>query len=594
MSVWKFLVHDNLSAPLPERRDPPPGHPAVRRLRVFTQDPSLGRLDGAITTLAIANERLEPGPAGSFFVVLDVDQDTLTTHPGADLDRPELLMTDGLDPSTNDRAFTCQMVYAVAMETYAQFARALGRNPGFGPIRKPNDPDRRLHILPRAFKDANAYYDRDQGQLLFGWDLAGKFASVRSQPGGHVFLGLSHDVIAHEVSHALLDGLRPNFLRPTHPDVGALHEAFADLVAVFLHFSQREVVAKALGRTQGSVGDEKLAAIGHQFGFDLIDGRNPLRTALQTTDLDARMVDEALRYDPNKEEHELGSVLLSAVFEAYRRVYDRKTAQLRHVFAPYQGRLPVEAIDLLATEASRLAEQFLSIVIRAIDYSPSHHCTFGEYLRAMITADYDLVPDDPWAYRESLVTSFRRFGITVPDVDDLSEQSLLWRKTNPPIVVDELRFERLDLDCNHGQIEWGRNRESQCRAAEALGRAICNAERGRDFGLLPAGARVRPPALMSLRTLRRVAPDQSVRIDLVAEVVQKREVREGFFFGGATLVIDAQGRIRFAIVKDLDSKRRLAAQRAWLSTQPPEIRDAAWAERSGLAAALQRRMHLEM
>ncbi|HEY5893625.1 MAG TPA: hypothetical protein VIT91_10380 [Chthoniobacterales bacterium] len=29
--------------------------------------------------------------------------------------------------------------------------------------------------------------------------------------------------------------------------------------------------------------------------------------------------------------------------------------------------------------------------------------SFGEYLRALITADFDLVPDDRWAYREALI-----------------------------------------------------------------------------------------------------------------------------------------------------------------------------------------------
>ncbi|MEP7012484.1 MAG: hypothetical protein ABJC13_19360 [Acidobacteriota bacterium] len=590
MAAWSFIVHRYLTRELPCWKEPPKGHPPVRRLRVFTQDPSLGQLDGAISTLEIDNERLEPGPAGSYFVVVDSDRDHLKEYPAVDLDRPELLMRDGLDPSTTDRAFTCQMVYAVAMETYARFAQALGRNPGFGPI--PHE-DGRLRIVPRAFKDANAYYDREEGAVLLGWDHARKFAQGRSQPGGHVFLGLSHDVVAHEVSHALLDGLRPNFLRPTHPDVGALHEAFGDLVAVFLHFAQPKSLTLALERTQGSIEDDQLAAIGRQFGFDLLDGRNPLRTALRTTDLNERILDKDLLYDPRKEEHDLGSVLLSAVFEAYRRVYKRKTATLRRVFASYQGRLPAEGIELLAGEASRLAEQFLSILLRAIDYCPSHHCTFGEYLRAMITADFELVPQDPWAYRESLVTSFRRFGITVPDVMDLSERSLLWRPVDPAVEIEALRFERLSLEADHGQIDWGQNRESLRVAAEALGRAICNSEQGPQFGLVEPSATVLPAAIMSMRTLRRVAPDRSVKIDLVAEVVQKKKVREGYFFGGSTLVIDSKGRIRYAISKDLNSTRRLREQRAWLRDQPAEIREAAWAERSQVSAHLQRRIHLE-
>ena len=51
--------------------------------------------------------------------------------------------------------------------------------------------------------------------------------------GERVFTCLSHDVIAHELTHALLDGMRSHFTIPTQVDVLAFHEAFADLVSGF-------------------------------------------------------------------------------------------------------------------------------------------------------------------------------------------------------------------------------------------------------------------------------------------------------------------------------------------------------------------------
>ncbi len=596
---WPYEVHGYLMRPPPPRRLPGGDLPQTRRLRVYTQDPSIGRLDGAVTTLLIPNEPLEPGPAGAWFVIEDIDEDSDTAAPQSrlDLDAPAWLMRDGLDPSTTDRRYACQMTYAVAMEVYARYMRALGRNPGFGPI---PHADGRLRIRPRAFREANAYYARDEGVLKFGWDRAGEFAGsaghvgapTRTQPGAAVYLALSRDIIAHEVSHALLDGLRPNFMRPTHADVLALHEGFSDLVAVFLHFAQRDVVAAALERTQGEVEDDRLAAIGRQFGYELIDGRRPLRTALHSAVIDDAPVPAPYRYDEAKAEHALGAVLVSAVFEAFRRVYARKTAKLRRVFAPYQGRMPVEAIDLLAGEACALAEQFLNIVIRAIDYCPSHHCTFGEYLRAMITADADLVPDDPWAYREALVSAFRRYGIPVPDVPDLSEQALLWDRA-PNLVVPELRFANLRLAADDGLIGWADDREALAAAADALARSVCRTEHGEQFGLAAPGPRIDPPRLMSLRTLRRVSPDGSVRFGLVAELVQRRRVAEGWFYGGSTLVIDSDGRLRYVVYKHIDSERRLKTQRAWLATQPAHVRAAAWADSSGDSTALLRRIHAE-
>ncbi len=590
-----FEIHPYLMQPALQRPQLSPDLPLSRRLRVFSQDPSIARFDGAICTLHIPNEALLPGPTGAWFVVEDRSENGTQLLSQVDLELPAWLMRDGLDPSTTDRRFACQMVYAVAMETYAEFTAALGRDPGFGPI--PHE-DGRLRILPFAFQGANAYYWRETGSVNFGWDFAKEFAGWiapgvdggRSQVGGHVFLALSRDVIAHEISHAILDGLRPNFMRPTHPDIAALHEGFADLVAIFLHFSQKEVVQRALQQSQGNVATERLADLGRQFGFDLLNGRNPLRTAIHLAELDAPMISVEYRYDSNKDAHALGSVLVSSVFEAFRRIYERKTSKLRRVFASYQGSLSREAIELLTSVACDLARQLLHIVIRAIDYCPSHHCSFGEYLRALITADRDLVPEDPWGYRDALVSSFRRFGITVPDVLDLSEQALLWCHPERALRIPALRFERLGLRCQDGLLHWP-SEATKTRAALALGAAISDATRCEDYGLLPADDKINPPRLMSLRTLRRVSPDGQINFDLVAEIVQKRKVREGYFFGGSTLVISADGEVRYAIVKHVNSEKRLRAQRAWLKTQDAETQRAAWDEHSGVSAALQKRMH---
>lgn len=593
--AWKFIVHDSIAGRLPpappERAPGDVPHPAVRRLRAFTQDPSVSRLNGAVTTLAIPYEPLAPGPSGTYFVVEGESERRERPWVPVDLDQPELLMRDGFDPSTTDRRFACQMTYAVAMETYARFQRALGRDPGFGPTGR---SDRRLCIRPHAFRDANAYYDRDEGAVLFGWDEAHEFAQGLSQPGGRIYLCLSRDVIAHEITHALLDGLRPNFLRPTHPDVPALHEAIADLVAIFLHFAQPDAVASAIERTQGTLEDDQLASLGREFGYGLGDGRNPLRTAIHSADLADGTIPPEFRYDPALQTHALGSVFVSAVFDAFRRIYERKTRRLRRVLALYQGRLSAEAVELLADAAAKLAAEFLDVVIRAIDYCPSHHCRFGEYLRAMITADREIYPKDPWAYREALVTSFRRYGITVPKVADLSEDSLLWSRPSEPIQVEELRFERLNLDWSGSFLSWPRDGgDGQRFAAEALGRAICRPGIGSELGLMEAKGSIEPIHIYSLRTLRRVAPDDTVSFSLVAEVMQKRRVREGVFLGGSTLVIDPQGRVSFAIHNNVDSRNRLAEQRRWLRTQPPELAAAAWSRHSSAAAGLLKRFHGE-
>ena len=80
----------------------------------------------------------------------------------------------------------------------------------------------------------------------------------------------------------------------------------------------------------------------------------------------------------------------------------------------------------LADAAVRTAEHFLNICIRALDYCPPVDIRFGDFLRAMITADTELVPDDPYGYRPALVDAFRSRGIVPDGVASYSEESLRW------------------------------------------------------------------------------------------------------------------------------------------------------------------------
>ena len=57
--------------------------------------------------------------------------------------------------------------------------------------------------------------------------------------------------------------------------------------------------------------------------------------------------------------------------------------------------------------------------------------------------------------------------------------------------------------------------------------------------------------------LRRVGPDGTVNFDLVAEVLQRRKAgKNRWMYGGATVILDTMGFIRYVIVKNLASKAR--------------------------------------
>ncbi len=556
-----------------------PGEPRTRPLWIYASDPANVGLRQPMLRVDVPYEPLQPGPQGTLFAVehgalrddlrklLDWSQAQADAYPGQplDLDKLAVAIDAGLMPTTGDPRFAGQMVYAVCQQIYGVFRQALGRNPCWGPwaadrIDRGERP--RLRILPCSFNDANAFYDPDKGTLEFGYFAADPTNSPYVLPGGLVLLALSRDIVAHELTHALLDGMRSEFMRDTHLDVGAFHEGFADLVALFHHFTRGDLVEQAIADGKGDVNSDLLFGLGRQFG-EAVNGPagGALRRALARGEGPDSEIGPAGRYYPNKprEEHDRGSILVAAVFEAYIRVYRRHTEKLFRLIRMGRPRdaadLSADAVQLLAATAQKVAEHFLGICIRAIDYCPPIDIQFGSYLRALITADIDAVPDDPLGYRDAFIKAFRRREIAIKNVRDLSEDSLQWR---PPDLAEtripELAFSRLRFADN------GLNQPSRVeveRRATALGNFIvADPSRLRAFGLHEPGGPYQAITIQSIRFAHRVGPDGIQRNELVCEITQARRARGNTFIGGSTVIVGMDGNIRYVIRRRVDDVRR--------------------------------------
>ncbi len=430
-------------------------NPPYRRVRVYAVDPSLsGQLETAginEVTLKIRWETLEKkGPVGEYLAVEDVDAANHRYDP-VDLDDPRLLAQDGWAPSEGNPQFHQQMVYAVAMKTIEHFERALGRPVLWRPRPNPknvNDDSifvRQLVVRPHALRQANAFYSPQEVALLFGYFEAAADDPGDHMPGSRVYACLSHDIIAHETTHAILDGTHRRFNEPTNLDVLALHEGFADIVALLQHFTIPEVLVNEISRTRGDIEAESmLGSLAVQFGR-ATGGRGALRDAIGRIENGVwkRFVPNPADLQKRLTPHSRGAVLVAAVFDAFIAIYKQRIADLLRISTGGTGVLPSGAIhpDLvhrLADEAAKSADHVLSMCIRALDYLPPVDVTFFEYLRALITADFDVVSDDRHNYRVAFVEAFRRRGIyplnlDVPTVDTLRTLS-----------VDTLRWQGLD------------------------------------------------------------------------------------------------------------------------------------------------------
>ena len=99
-------------------------------------------------------------------------------------------------------------------------------------------------MRPFGFRGRNAGYSREAGDLSFGYFTARARAAGFTLQKGLVCTALTHDIVAHETTHALLDGLRSAFLNPTNVDVPGVPRGVSDLVALFLHFTYADVVER--------------------------------------------------------------------------------------------------------------------------------------------------------------------------------------------------------------------------------------------------------------------------------------------------------------------------------------------------------------
>lgn len=575
--------------------------PAFRTLRGYAFDPTLNT---SLQTVAIGEvafrvpwEQLDPGPIGEYVEVIDIDPPSRCHYEPVDLDDALLLAQDGLPPSEGTPQFHQQMVYAVARLTIENFEYALGRRvlwrPGPSPDpRNPHDDSYyvgRLRIYPHALREANAYYSPDKIALLFGYFNAGNDDPGNHLPGGRVFTCLSHDVIAHETTHALLDGMHRRFLLPSNPDVRAFHEAFADIVALFQHFTFPEILRHQIAVTRGNIRSSRslLGELATQFGH-ATGTRKALREAIGTIGEDRQW----RPHQPTPEEyqqktrpHDRGGILVAAIFDAFLSIYEHRTGDLLRLATAGSGVLRPGAIhpDLvhrLASEAAKTAQHVLTMCIRALDYCPPTDITFGEYLRAIITADHDLVQDDDLNYRVSFIEAFRRRGLYPRDLRTLSTESLLWndpshgRPALSPQFQASLQLLR-PYAASHAYATSRRDvfflqRDMRRDLHRWLARYFTSSDQGRADALAIG---VDPTLRFEVHTARfstRASPDGGVAPQLLLGILQDTtrpadpddpEGPKMIFEGGSTIVADLRDqRVLYVIRKRISSATRLARQ----------------------------------
>jgi hypothetical protein len=536
-------------------------HP-TRKLTVLALDPSV-RTDGRIlrTQIEVPNEVLEAGPSGYRVSIVDYDSSTDSFRAAKrTFSHARDAYRSPRDPfeKSSDAAllanpdFHAFMSYGIVMKTLSRFEHALGRRLSwsFG--------SHQIQVSPRAFADANAFYSDTAQGLLFGY-----FPS--SDGERTIYACLSHEIVAHETTHALLDGLRERYTDPSSPQQAGFHEGFADIVALLSVFSAESIVAKVVDlgvpRAAGefikraavsiqALKESGLFGLAQEMGSELagVHG-HALRRSIAL-----RPGESYLRSGEWDEPHACGEVLVAAVLNAYLAIWVNRLRAIGD-----ESRLDRQRA---AQEGAELADHLLSACIRAIDYCPPTDIEFGDFASALLTVDAELNPADAkYGLRRHLLESFQSYGIHPASRGKPGRQAGSWDPPPPSatFVYDRTHFESMRSDPDELFRFLWENKEHFKLHNEAHTRVLSVRpciRVGRDgFSLRETVAEYHQTLKLYARELSqlRVRKPQGMPADM-----------EVTLYGGNTVIFDEYGHVKYNIGKSIMDAARQSERLAYL------------------------------
>jgi hypothetical protein len=253
--------------------------------------------------------------------------------------------------------FDAVHTFAVVRQTLTMYQRALSTAGSAMPLPwqwNSSADTSPLQVYPYGLPNVmNAYYSRTQACLKFG-DFVPNGETAR------IYTCRSFDIVSHETGHAVLDGLKPQWLMAGNPpQTGGLHESFGDLTAIFLALSQLDQCDAVVAQTKARLHDKTfLADIAEQFGLALGS-----TTGLRNADNDLTLS------QAGTEVHAISQVFTGAVYDI-----------LADVFALERN----PALEDCASVLHRVAGWLRGLVLRALIAGPDAAATFADVANEML------------------------------------------------------------------------------------------------------------------------------------------------------------------------------------------------------------------
>jgi hypothetical protein len=342
-------------------------------------------------------ETLLPGPVSDRVAIVDLRDDgslapALPVPDGNPVPDPL-----GEDPY-RDPATIRWSAFAIVLKTLSMYEDddCLGRTIPWAFQRT------QLLVVPDAGRAANAFYDRESCCL--------QFFSFPDGDGGLAHTAASHDVVAHETGHAILDGIAPWLYDAQSPQSLAIHESVADLTALFAATSSGTLAKKAMELTGAKLQRTWLySSIARELGYGIGEG-DELRSLI---DPDPEQPEKLGDYAA-REPHDLSVVLSRAFYALLLDVYDRSIDEKRRARAA--------SLNLPAAQDPYLALAFAvqivkRVLFRGLDYLPPGDAGFLDLARAVLACDRAAHPGDSTGLRKLLEARLLERGIGDNEAD---------------------------------------------------------------------------------------------------------------------------------------------------------------------------------
>jgi hypothetical protein len=372
------------------------------RALIYKQDPSVGEIG---VRKVLLRGLLAAGPRNARIQL----QGVASVAPNT--------MNDFIQ-TPDTEAFDAVHCFAVVHQALTMCQRAMGATIRWQWNSAVNvDP---IKVLPRAGETMNAFYSRTEKALKFFFFR--KPGAPATAP--RVFTCRSFDIVSHEAGHAVLDSLKPGWIGGSaNPQTGALHEAFGDILAIFLALSQLDQVESLIVQTKGDLHNKTfLSDVAEEFGLAL--GRD---NGLRNADNDKRMS------DVTNEVHDLSQVFTGGIYDV-----------LADIFA-FERRVDFE--DEAAT-LLRVGRDLFRLVLRAIMAAPAFNASFADVVNKMLSVA--AADGKPVEYRNFIRNRFTLRQVVVsptPLTQNIADDAELEEVAHPHLTLLENGLQNRSACC---------------------------------------------------------------------------------------------------------------------------------------------------